>query len=79
MKTAAAVDQNASEARSGFVQHFNNVYKCMGAQDQMEQEEEAHEEAMMMNKQQQELGGAKLFAAEDADEAEAPKKGGMFG
>jgi len=51
----------------------------MGAQDQMEQEEEAHEEAMMMNKQQQELGGAKLFAAEDADEAEAPKKGGMFG
>ena len=50
----------------------------MGAQDQMEQEEEAAEEAVMMSKQQPGLGGGKLFAAEDADEAEAPKKGGMF-
>lgn len=49
----------------------------MGAQDQMEQEDEAAEEAVMMSKQQPGLGG-KLFAAEDADEAEAPKKGGMF-
>lgn len=33
---------------------------------------------MMMSKQQPAFGGAKRFAAEDADEADAPKKGGMF-
>jgi len=33
MKTQAAVNNDVSAARSGFVERFNNLYDCMGAQD----------------------------------------------